>query len=92
MSTFHRASEIQLALQSGSNKICSRHSFAQALNPEKIRNTREVPVHLPVGATADPCTTNAYYSYSFLRKPMYILCIAVLVPASALKCCYMAKR
>lgn len=51
-------------------KICSRHSLAEMLNPEKIRHSREEPVYLPADTTTDLYSTDDYDSYSFLRKPM----------------------
>lgn len=34
-------------------KTCSRHSLAEMLNPEQIRQSREEPVHLPADTTTD---------------------------------------
>lgn len=49
-------------------KICSRHSLAEILNPEKIMHGREEPVHLSADTTTDPYSTDYYDSHSFLRK------------------------
>lgn len=73
-------------------KICSRQSLAEMLNPEKIRHSREEPVHLPEDTTTDLYSTDDYDSHSFLRKLMQTLWIIVSLPASVLKCCYMTKR